>query len=243
MTTQTTIEALAGRLERLERENRRWRRSAIALGLVGAIGLLIGAARQEAHPKVVEAERFVVKDEDGKVYAELGLYRDEEGRASGATRLVFFGEDGKYRTNYGVGSDRSPYLKFLGKDGASRASLSMNGQEEWTHLSFNGKSGKTQVRIGSSNASGVDLWGPGEREGLTRQVGRLIVTDDGSAMLSFFRPFLASGDDVHERVHLGVKTDGSPSLALRGAEFEEGVRAAVNPDGKSVLKGGEPESQ
>jgi hypothetical protein len=237
------IDGLVERLERLEQENRRWRRAAVALGLAGAIGLLVGAARQGGGPKTVEAERFVVKGEDGNVYAELGLYRDERGRATGATSLVFFGEDGKYRTNYGIGSRGAPFLHFMGEDGAERASLSMIGPEEWTQLSFHEKSGKTQVTIGSSNASGVSLWGPGEREGLVRQVGRLLVTEDGSATLSLFRPFLAPGDDVHERVHLGVKPDGSPRLSLRGAEFGGGIRAAVNPDGTVILTDGNPKAQ
>src|SRR5262245_58976560 len=125
------IDGLVERLERLEQENRRWRRAAVAIGLVGAMGLLIGAARQGG-PKTVEAERFVVKGEDGKVYAELGLHRDERGRATGVTHLVFFGEDGKYRTNYGIGARGAPFLHFMGEDGAERASLRMIGPEEWT---------------------------------------------------------------------------------------------------------------
>lgn len=237
------IDLLVERLERLERENRRWRWAGAALGLAGAIGLLVGAARQGDGPKTVEAERFVVKGEDGKVYAELGLYRDKDGRTSGATRLVFFDEDGTYRTNYGVGSSRDPYLSLMGQDGATRASLTMSGPDEWTNLSFTGRSGKTQVRIGSTNASGIDFWGPGEAEGLTRQVGRLLVEDDGSAMLSLFRPFAAPGDDTHERVHLGVRPDGSQRFILRGSEREGGIRAAVNPDGSAMLTGGEPKAQ
>jgi hypothetical protein len=59
------IDAMAGRLDRLERENHRlWR-----VGLVGVAGVLaavlLGAGRQEG-PGEVRGTRFVLVDEDGK---------------------------------------------------------------------------------------------------------------------------------------------------------------------------------
>ena len=65
---ERTLEMLAGRLERLERQNRRLRLG--ALGVLLAVGALVlmGAS---ASPKVIEAERFVLVDEEGRQRAVL----------------------------------------------------------------------------------------------------------------------------------------------------------------------------
>ena len=72
---RSTLETLAGRLERVERENRRLK----ALGLVAvailASVILMGQARP---PRAVEAERFILKNAAG---AELGGFIvDDDGR-------------------------------------------------------------------------------------------------------------------------------------------------------------------
>jgi hypothetical protein len=225
------IEALGQRVDRLERENRRWRWGAACVLLAGLAVAAGGARRAE---KVVEAERFVVKDEDGVTYAELGLYRNSDGRTSGATRLVFFDKNGRYRTNYGVGSGSDPYLHLMDRDGEMRAVLN-TASNGWSSLSFTEKSGKTGVSIGSTNSSGVVLRGPGEQVGQLQHEGAFIVQADGSAVLHFFRPGAAAGTDRHERVRLGVNSDGLAGLTLRGLEDDSGIRAIVPPGLKPRL--------
>jgi hypothetical protein len=85
-----TIDALAERIERLERENRRWRwgsRLAVISGLV----VIIGGAQKANDPKVVEAEAFIVRDKDGKERVRLGLATD------GGPTLFLRGKDGHNR--------------------------------------------------------------------------------------------------------------------------------------------------
>ncbi len=65
-------DTLTQRLDRLERENRRLKLAGaflvLALVAVGAMGQVL----PKAVPKVVEAERFVLRDPGGKIVATLG---------------------------------------------------------------------------------------------------------------------------------------------------------------------------
>ena len=239
-----TIADLAEQLKRLQDDNRRLRRRAQVLeraGLVtiviGAVGFLVGAARQGDQPKTVEAERFVVKDEDGNVYAQLGLYRGSDGRFSGATRLAFYDGDGGLRTNYGVGSEHNPYLNLIDADGRDRGGfdLSSNG---WMSFHCSDKSGKTGISLSSQeDTSSVHLQGPTRRIGVnnSNDYGGLFVKADGSTMLHLFRPVDAPGAGRTERLHLGIGRDGTAKMVLRGPEYEGGIRAIVSPQGESRL--------
>lgn len=69
------ISLLCRRVVRLERENKKLKRIALAFGL-GALGLFtMGQARQVPNvaPKVIEAEKFVLKDINGREKATLSM--------------------------------------------------------------------------------------------------------------------------------------------------------------------------
>ena len=82
------VQALAARVEKLESANRRWR-SAIAIALLFVISVLLVSARHAErvaaaaradriepdvlHARTVEAQDFVLKDADGRIYARLSL--------------------------------------------------------------------------------------------------------------------------------------------------------------------------
>jgi len=72
MTSPTSeIQALAHRLECVEREDRRWKR----WGAVGLVGMAAAVLMGQATPsRVVQAERVVLQDATGKVRAELGTF-------------------------------------------------------------------------------------------------------------------------------------------------------------------------
>jgi len=118
-----TIQTLLERLEETERRNR-------SLQRVGAAGLIVGgtaallaiaALLPRLHPgehgqrnieKVVEAERFVVRDATGAVRAELAV----EGR--GAASLSLFDRDGEHRVRL-----RPSGLYLSDSGGTQRAAL------------------------------------------------------------------------------------------------------------------------
>src|SRR5262249_32763065 len=94
-----TLEELMRRVHRLERAHRRWRRGALS-GLIGLLALaLMGQARLGTAPKLIEAERFVVRDASGKMRVLLG------DTGTGVPALIFFDEREKTRALLGIRAD------------------------------------------------------------------------------------------------------------------------------------------
>jgi hypothetical protein len=241
METQT-IASLIGRLEQLEGENRRLKRrtrflerSGLLVALVGASVLLVGAALPDEKAKTVEAERFVIKGEDGKIYGQLGLYRSGDGSISGAANLAFFDDSGAIRTNYGVGSRHDPYLHFMDDKGIHRGNVGVSDGR--MVLGFVDPSGMTGVSIGAGeNGSGLSLLRSDGKNAGQRQVGSLVVDTGGESALNFFRPVtVAKAGEEFARVNLGMMADGTGRLSLRGQDFESGIRANVTTEGRSRL--------
>lgn len=112
--SEPTLDTLAQRLERAERENRSLRRVGVLM-LVGVAALLIAA--QPTASRVVEAEKFVVRDAGGKIRAELGAPPD------GRVALTLFDRDGGPRVELRVLTDGRVGLLLHDKDGKPRAAL------------------------------------------------------------------------------------------------------------------------
>jgi len=77
--TEPELEPLVARLEKLEAQNRKWKLASILLGL-SSLSLVLMAAKSAdhldprvVHARTVEAQDFVLKDEDGQVRARLTL--------------------------------------------------------------------------------------------------------------------------------------------------------------------------
>jgi hypothetical protein len=69
----STLDRLTQRLDRLERENRRWRLAG-CLSVLGLVAVaLMGQAIRGKVAKVVEAERFVLRDSSGIERAALDI--------------------------------------------------------------------------------------------------------------------------------------------------------------------------
>ena len=120
--SHTDVQNLAVRIEKLEAANRRWK-SASAIALLFVLSLLFlstrhaervaAAARPDRvepdvlHVRAIEAQDFVLKDEDGHIYARLslspnarvkkngGTYLLQDGVVPGQPSLQFFDDNGK----------------------------------------------------------------------------------------------------------------------------------------------------
>jgi hypothetical protein len=90
--TEPSLQTLARRLDELERENRRLKAAAL-LALLGLVAAGVLGQASLSGPPTVEAQRFYVRDGDGKARALL----DADG-------LAFLDPDGRARTL--VGRDR-----------------------------------------------------------------------------------------------------------------------------------------
>jgi len=129
---------------------------ALAAGLVGGVvssWFLMGApvfAQKAPQPeKVLQAERFEVVDQAGKLRAALGTASD------GSPSLTLADQAGKSRATLGIASDGSPGLQLYDQAGQLRAALG------WTQLEAIG-TGETVNRAVSSlvlsDKNGKVIW-------------------------------------------------------------------------------------
>ena len=132
--TNLTLESLAERVGRLESENRRFKRQnrrlrAAAILLVAAFGAAFWLG-QAAVPKVIEAQRFVLRDAHGKELAVLGVskglgYRDyaDPRLAPEGPTLALYDSNGKRRVAVGL-TENEQGIALYGAAGDIRAYLS-----------------------------------------------------------------------------------------------------------------------
>ncbi len=96
MTSQTPdMQAVLERLERLERQNRWFKRMGGLALIAVSVLILMGQSASKGH--VVEAQRFIVRDAEGLVRAELGL-------SDGATVLKLYGQRGTTQARLDTGT-------------------------------------------------------------------------------------------------------------------------------------------
>ena len=153
--TQPNDLAIVTRLERLERQQRRWR----ALAIVAALGVTtLGLMGQRYAGRTVEAERFVLRDAEGRARAELLMVDNKEqsvalrfkdadgnprltvGTENGAALLVLNEQGGKLRAGLVTLPHGAPGLNLYDSSGKPRAELSLN-RDGAPALTFNDRDG------------------------------------------------------------------------------------------------------
>src|SRR5437879_6012790 len=97
------LQDLAQRVERLERENRRLKRAGLVALALAAVLVLTGRARSS---RVMEANRFVLRDTSGRVRAELKTEEDL------SPRLVLLDSHGASRAWLDLSKKGEPTLRF-----------------------------------------------------------------------------------------------------------------------------------
>ncbi|MFQ5847344.1 MAG: hypothetical protein ACE5IQ_06660 [Candidatus Methylomirabilales bacterium] len=216
-----TMETLVDRLESLERQSRRMKRVGVgSMALIAAV-VLMGQAMPKPMAKVVEAEKFVLRDARGTARAWLDMSadsvnlaladRDEQSRAfvyvqaDGTAGLAFFDKDRARRVGLFVSADGSPGLSLAGKDGNTRvqAHVAANGRPDLSLTDTHGR------RIGLLVLpDGTPAFGLADRTMKIRAA--LGLEPDGGVRLVF------SDRDARERAELAVLPDGTPRLSLIG---------------------------
>jgi hypothetical protein len=119
---EVPIDTLKRRLERLERDSRRWKAmTTLAMGALSLI-LLIGAGKsgETSVPNEVQAHAFVLVDRHGTPLARLGLL------SHGAWGLGFYDQGKKSRLVLSVEADGTSSISLFGKDGKGSMLLSAN---------------------------------------------------------------------------------------------------------------------
>ncbi len=165
---ELTMETLARRLDQVERENRRLNRAGVvALAVIAAVVLMGQATGNVA--KVVEAEKFVLRDADGKGRARL------ESLPSGLVRLALLDKDENIQSVLGVGIVGTPSLVLAGRNNKTILTTSF--------LSVSGKGGKSRLTLAvlPSGAQSLVL-----TDNTARTRAELAIEVDGSPTFGLF---------------------------------------------------------
>jgi len=199
---ELSLDMLKQRLDRLERENCWFKRvgAVVFMGVVAVV--LMGQAKSSKVEKIIEAQKFVVRDVSGKSRAVLGMgedgvvlvFTDNKERPriflkaahDGEGAIAFFQKAGKGRS---VFSDRGLWL--VDKDGKERAELAMNDDEP--RLALFDRERKTRALVellesGDPKLTLVDKYGT-HRATLGLLKGQPVIAFlDGSGKLSWNAP-------------------------------------------------------
>jgi len=216
--SEPILNTLTHRLDRLERDNRRLKLGGaflvLALVSVGAMGQVL----PKAVPKVVEAERFVLRDTKGKILAALGT------RSSG-TVLFLYDQNGKARAGLSLLADGSPGLVLADQNGKERATLIVLADGS-PSLSLADQNGKTRAGL-SLLADGLPLPSLVLADQNEKSRAVLTVGADGSPHLGLF------DQNEKPRADLSVGTSG-PSLVLLDENRNRAVLGHTALEGKAT---------
>jgi hypothetical protein len=187
---ESEINMLKARLEKLEKQNRR--RWSTVLGILGIAGAAIlmnqAVAKSLEQPKssVVEATKFVLKDENGKIRAILGSTPPNEI----ASKDRYFGlrlydQNGKLMTT--LSAEKGTSNIVIESDGIIRTMLDTGGLRYYDE--------KDNLRCSIQGKGGLRLWADGkDGEPLVRaelavvdNKGLLVLWDENSKMV-FSKP-------------------------------------------------------
>lgn len=167
---------LLSRIERLEKQNRRWQRGALACFVaVASFGLMGQSQRKPAKapattsapafvmPKNIEAESFVLKDSSGKVRAELSM-------GGTGPSLKLRDQSGTALVTLSLNDDAPAGPMLLMSDAQHHAGLSMSIlQGSGSQLTLTGERSDIQAHIGVT-PDGTSL-ALSDQDGFTTNIG------------------------------------------------------------------------
>jgi hypothetical protein len=213
-------DGLEARIRKLEQECRRLRHGAGLLLLVVAVLPLMGQAKSSPEPggKTVEAQHFVVRDDQGQVRAAMGVY------PNGSVGLSFIGQNrvniganldgggltildstGKPRVVLAIRGDGSAGLDLLSAEGKRRVGMNLRSDES-PAVELHSKDGRVRASLVVQSPDELAGFLLTDASGKVR--GALAVDPQGSASLDLM-------DRLEKRrLSLGVKAEGAPSFTL-----------------------------
>jgi hypothetical protein len=227
---------ITARLDRLERESRRWRRAALCSWLAISALLLLGQspsprATRSANPaRTVEAERFVLRDSRGGVAATLGWDAED------MPRLALNDPKGQPRAVLTVGAGGAPGLTLLDADGTTTRAALVVGPDGAPGLALFDPAGKPRLAAALFHRSTAG-------RGVTaREPAPAIVAYDGAGVVRV--TFGIKGSDATleladnrgtARSVMRVPADGTPDLLLRDGDGRGRASLSVLSDGTPAL--------
>jgi hypothetical protein len=233
---ETRSDDLIEAMRRLEGDHRRLKRGC-SIGLLLSLLLIGSGAHFAAGPNVLEAERLVIRDKEGKARFTLGIeddgfgglaLRDENERTrirlglrpDGSTSLIF--SDTKSQRLLGVVLDRDDRPGIGLRDpegGVNRLSLGLNRDGSTGFTIFDrSKVERLSVGVHADGAPAVNL------RGEAKNCITMMCDSKGSNGLQM------KGRDGTVRTGLGIRPDGLTNLYIRDSLNEDRVKVFVTGD-------------
>lgn len=215
-TTAERLERLERRCAQLVRQNRRSKLlgGAALLGLV--VMVVAGADPKDKPAKVVEAERFVLRDPGGKQRAVL------EVNSRNFTSLTLSDAEAKPRMTFIVTADGSPVVNLADEQGKPRISFASSRVFGGSILNIADKEGKIRVGLAVRDDGGLPTLDLRDKDAKRRL--NLGVMPDGSAAIHF------QGADESQRIRIGLSVD-SPSVLMFDKKEQPRLGLVVSPAG------------
>jgi hypothetical protein len=215
-THETDLDALARRIERLERANRRLKGIGAAVLLAASTVVLMGQApTEEDLVDSTESEEFVLTNADGEVRARLGTDPHAAGEFSG---LILYDASGRRRVRIGSDASEAPSLQLLDQEEKPRLTLGLDNAGDST-VSLLDVNHVERVALRQTRADSTVI----VRDADNAVRAGVSVPADGSAAELY-----ASDNAGRPRAILGAAADGSVSLSFADAPGKE--RAAIGTD-------------
>lgn len=201
---------------RLARQNRRWKLVGIT-ALMGAVLFLVAGANQnDETPKVVEAQKFVLRDKEGKQRAVL------EVSSKGAASLHLSDKDETPRIAFIVAEDGSPIATLQDEQGQSRVSFASSKIFGGSVVNLMDPDGKVRLGLAVRDRGGVPTLDLRDKDA-NRRIN-LGVRPDGSSTFDIL------GEDESPRLRLSLSRD-LPNLLLFDKDVKPRLGLVVSPTG------------
>lgn len=190
------LQSVIARLEVVERQNSRFKALTGALVSVFGAALLMGQASSSS--KIFDAERFIVRGDDGKERASLAL-------SNGVPMFVLRDASNKVRAALGLDSAGVPSLALQDQNGQQRVLLAL-GSDGTPGVVLRDQAGRQRagLTVAADGSPGLGIF-----DASGNQRASLAVSADGSTTLTF--------DDAKgkRRTAVGMAPDGSPAIYLK----------------------------
>jgi hypothetical protein len=191
---------LTARLDRLDRANRRLRQALALVVLTLTTAGVVGAV-QKAPPKLLEAERFILRGEGGKILAALCV-------EDGSPGLQFFDEKGKERAFVGL-DEEAPVIQLKDPIAEENPGLGIE-------LKVN-KFGAASIFLQGPGGGSAAITAAGDPEhsaGLSLAPGEVeqhvwLYTNRSESFLRF------TSENQVKRVEMDSEKDGATNIILR----------------------------
>jgi hypothetical protein len=162
MMNEQSPEQVAQRIERLEKQCRRWRWTGSAAVLALAIALTISAVRRSHAPSEIHARQLWLVDDRGRPMIRMGSTNQRPGEGI----IEFLDRNGELRLGVGLVAHDSPLIQLISPDGRNQLTLDA-GDDRGTGITFKNLERNSGVMLANSSTGIAGL-------GFTASGGRIV---------------------------------------------------------------------